>query len=256
MGKIITFVLEKGGTGKSSDLLNCAIDLSRNGRKVLIIDMDGQRANITDYLGVKKTDSMLTMLNVLQGGASIRDAIVPLRENLYIVPANSQVTGIGDAIKFSWMKKAVFEVRDEYDYILIDVTPTPNRIHALSMGVSDYLILVMLPDGAGLTAIMGISESIDEIREFANPGLKVLGILVNQSTSRTNMSKQSKLVSGKLAGQLGTSLFNTGIRSSVLVQEAEYQHLGVEEYDPKSKVAEDFRNLVAEIEERIGADNE
>ncbi len=252
-GKVITFINEKGGIGKSSSCFNVAWEMSKR-KKILLIDLDGQKANLTFFTGVEKTGGMITMVNVLSEDRDVHDAIKEVKENLYIVPANTSVTDLSQKIRITKMKHVVETLKSEYDYIFIDVNPTPNWSHVLSLSGSDYVIIPMLPDIASLEANKGIAESIEEVQMTTNSKLKPLGILFNKNTNRTNLSKQVKAVADKVAAQLGTTVFETKIRDAVALSENIGLHMGVTEYNPKSAVAGDIVELCKEIERRIKND--
>lgn len=250
MGVVITFINEKGGIGKSSSCFNLAWAMSEK-EKILMIDMDGQRSNLTFFTGTKKTDTTATIYNVLNEDLDIRKTIVNVKENLDLIPATSNVMNLSQNSKITKLKRALESVREEYSKILIDVNPSPNWTHVLALSTSDYIIIPMLPDIASLEANKGIAESIEEILETTNPKLKVLGLLFNKNTNTTNLSKQVKEVAGLVAEQLNTTVFETKIRNAVVLSECIAFHKGVTEYDPKSAAAQDIYNLVEEIEGRI-----
>lgn len=250
MSRTITFINEKGGIGKTSCCFNVAWELARK-NKVLMIDLDGQTANLTWFCGVKKTDDMPTMFNVLQAGESIQNAIVNVKESLDLVPATVVVSGLTQTAKIIRMKKALEEVKDLYDYVFIDVNPTPNWSHVLALSASDYIIVPMLPDPASLEAIIGITESVEEVLETTNPNLKVLGILFNKNNNRTNLSKQVAAIAENMAEHLNTKVFETKIRNAVVLSENAHVHKGITDYDPVSNAAEDIRNVVKEIERMV-----
>lgn len=250
MGSIITFINEKGGIGKTSCCFNTAWELAKS-KKVLMIDLDGQRANLTYFTGIQKSDDMVTMYNILQTGSDIRESIITVNDGLFLIPATVNVANLNQNAKITRMKKSLAEIKSEYDYIFIDVNPTPNWSHVLALSSSDYIIIPMLPDIASLEANNGISESIEEVQETTNPNLKVLGILFNKNNSRTNLSKQVNSIAEKMAIQLESKVFKTKIRNTVALSENVYLHQGVTDYSPKSTAADDIRNLVIEIEKEI-----
>lgn len=250
MGKTLTFINEKGGIGKTSCCFNTAWEFSSQ-KKVLLIDLDGQRANLTFFCGIEKKEKTITMHNVLMAGENIRNAIVNVKENLDLVPGTVNVADLTQAAKITRMKKAIEEIKDKYDYIFIDVNPTPNWSHVLALSASDYIIIPMLPDIASLEGNMGIAESAIEVIETTNPNLKVLGILINKNISRRNLAKQVAAVAEKMAMQLDTKIFDTKIRDAVVLSETVARHIGVTEYAPKSDAAEDIRNVVKEIERMV-----
>jgi len=250
MGTIITFINEKGGVGKSSCCFNVAWELTKR-KKVLLIDMDGQRANLTFFCGITKKEDMLTIFNVLQSNSNIKDTIKGVKKNLDIIPASQDVSNLTTNAKISKYKKVLEEVKNEYDYIFIDVNPTPGWGHILALSVSNYIIAPMLPDVTSLEANNGIIESIEEIRETSNPNLKVLGLVFNKHTPRTNLSKQVLEISGEMASVLNTKVFESKIRNAVSLSENVYYHIGITDYDENSAAAEDVRNFIKEIESRI-----
>lgn len=246
MAKIITFINEKGGIGKTSTCFNVAWELSKT-KKVLMVDMDGQRANLTYFCGIKKPDDLMTIADVLKKGKSTTEAIMEIKKNLHIVPATVDVADISQTVKVKKMKDSLKEVTDNYDYIFIDVNPSPDWRHYLSLSASDYALVIMLPDMASLEADNGILESIEEVKETSNPNLKVLGIVFNRNEERSNMSKQVKTLADKFAAKMGTKVFQSKIRNAVALGEVAYIHEGVTDYDSKSAVADDVRALVKEL---------
>lgn len=250
--KTITFINEKGGVGKTAICFNLAWHLS-NKRKILLIDLDGQRANLTYFAGIKKTDDLLTMYEVLNGSKPILEALKGIRGNLDIVPAAVTTSFIDADIEVSDMKRAIDEVKDRYDYIFIDVSPSPNWSQFLALSISDYCIIPMLPDVTSLEADEGMIETIEEVHK-KNKDLKVLGLLFNRNENRSNLSRQVKETAQVIAKRLNTKIFETKIRNAVAISEAVYNHIGITDYAKKSAVAEDYRQLAKEIERRIKED--
>ena len=159
MASKITFINEKGGVGKTSFTFNTAWELSRKKKRVLLIDLDGQRANLTFFMGVKKTDDMSTIFDVLVQNKPISEAIIQAKEDfpLYIVPATEVLTNLGSTTKVSKLRKVLEEIDDDYDYIFFDVNPSPDWRQVLAMSASDFIIIPMLPDITSLEANMGIT---------------------------------------------------------------------------------------------------
>lgn len=245
--KTIVFINEKGGIGKTSICFNVAWELSKK-KKILLIDLDGQRANLTYFCGIAKPDNLITMYDVLQKGRTPEEAIQSVKDNLDIIGASSDVSGISQTAKVSKMKQTIKEVSANYDYCFIDVSPSPNWGQYIALSSSDYAIIPMLPEVPSLEADNGIIETILEVQDSSNNELRVLGILFNRNDNRTNQSKQVKAMTEKVAERLNTKVFSTTVRNSVSMGEAVYSHMGVTDYDPNSAVSEDIKNLVSEIE--------
>ena len=250
MSKIITFINEKGGIGKTSTCFNVAWELSSK-KKILMLDMDGQRANLTYFCGIQKPDNLTTIADVLKKGKNILEAIQKVKEGLDIIPASVDVADISQTVKVRKMKEVIKEITDEYDYIFIDVSPSPDWRHYLALSASNYALVIMLPDMTSLESNNGILESVEEVQETTNPDLEVLGLVFNRNENRTNMSKQVKNIADKFAEKMNTKVFNSKIRNAVALGEVAYVHIGITEYDSKSPVAQDIRELVQEIEKEI-----
>lgn len=251
MAKVITYINEKGGIGKTSVCFNTAWELARRGRKILMIDMDGQQANLTYFCGVNKDAKLATMHNVLMQDEPITNCIVTVRENLGLIPANNMVANIPNQAKIPTMLKAVKEARELYDYIFIDVNPSPNWNHVLALAATDFCIIPMLPDVASLEGNKGIIESIEQMQAFGNNNLKVLGLLINKNNNTTNLSKTVANVANEVAKKMNTKVFRTKVRNGVAMSENVYLHIGVTEYKPKEKISQDIRDLADEIEEEV-----
>lgn len=253
MGKTIAFLNEKGGTGKTSCCFNTAWYFSTAEKRVLLVDFDGQNANLSYMAGVNKQD--VKTLREIVDGTPTREAILNLKENLDIIPAATRVTNISSEAKILTLKRALAEVKDEYDYIFIDASPSPDWKHALILVASDYVIIPNLPDVMSLEADNGIIDSIKEIQESANPNLRVLGIVINSNEERSNLSAESKKVAELLTKKVNSSLFDTKIRRSSKMGETVAAHVGITDYAPNTKVATDIIFFAEEIERRI-ADGE
>lgn len=255
--KSIVFINEKGGIGKTSACFNLGWELSNMGKKVLMIDMDGQEANLTFFCDAPK-ENIFTMLDILdkKSDVCIKDAIVPIKENLDLIPANVDVVDIGEAStkdvlsQLRLMKKSILQMKEIYDYVFIDVSPTPNWSHGLALSCVDHAIVIMLPDITSLQASNGVIDSINEVKEDSNPTLSVLGLLLNMSEGRTNLAKEVTALSDELAENLRTTVFNQKLKRLVAFQECVYAHTGVTDYAPKSEAALEIKSLAIEVEDR------
>lgn len=251
MAKIITFINEKGGVGKTSICFNTAWELSNNGKRILMVDVDSQKANLTFFTGIQRSEEMKTLIDVLKGGISFKNAVVNVKQNLDLLPANVAVSDIGMDSKISKLRSELKNIKDIYDYIFIDVTPSPGWSHYLSLSVSDYAIVIMLPDIASLEGNVGILESISEIQETTNTKLQIAGILFNRSNDRTNLGRQVQDIAERMATEADTSVFDVKIPQAVSLSECVAAHLGITEYDPGSKAAEAIKDFSEEFERRI-----
>lgn len=251
LGKCITVNNEKGGIGKSSVVFNIGWQLASLGKKVLLIDMDGQEANLTAFCGIKKDESLLTTYDVLVRGKAANEAIKAVKENLDLLPATSEISQINQTARTKTIKSVINELRSEYDFIFIDAPGSTNWGQFLALSASDYSLIPMLPDMTSIDANKGIIDTIEEVREVANANLKVLGILFNKNENRTNLSKTVKSITQKIAVKMDTTVFENAIRSATVMGEAYAMHKGITDYKPKSDVADDVRQVTEEFLRRV-----
>lgn len=251
MGKTMALMNEKGGVGKSSVTYSVAWCLAEQGKKVLIVDMDGQMASITYLSGVETNDDTLTMYDILLRNKNTDDAVLRVSNELelYIIPSTNAVADAMTTAKISRMKKVIQELRSEYDYIFFDVNPSPDWKHALTLSVSDYVGIVMLPDVLSLEANMGIVDSIEEVQANSNSNLKVLGIIMNQFNTQTNLAKAVEDKASAMAEHLQTSVLKSKIRKAVAMGESASAHVGITAYAGRSDIANDIKSLTCEIED-------
>ena len=279
-GKSVAFVIEKGGTGKSTIAFNVGWALSKR-KRILLIDLDGQKANLTYFCGVNK-DNIRTITDVLNGNVELNDAIVPVKSRMDILPADNTLMEIGSPQHYGMISKQrsfrellrrypqlgagnvyqLFLIRKmqelvndackEYDYVLLDPNPSPNYLHTLALCSSEFIVIPVLPDAASLESDEGTAESLAIIKEEGiNENVRVLGVLFNRYTERTNLSKQVKEMIEEYASEMETSVFNSTIRNAVALSECVGMHMGITDYRPNSSVAADVKAVARELQRRI-----
>lgn len=250
MGKVLSLMNEKGGVGKSALTYSCAWRMVELGYSVLLVDMDGQMANMTYLAGVKTDNKTKTVEDILLKDTDPSECIVHLSEGegkLDLIPATIQMAALPSTAKISKMKKMMRGLAQNYDYVFVDVNPSPDWRHALTLSVLDGVCIVMLPDILSLEANRGIFESIEEVQEGTNTNLKIIGFILNQFDNRTRLSKAVVDKAEQMAEYCGSTLFDTKIRKAVVFSESVSAHDGVTKYAPKSAIADDIRSLTDEI---------
>ena len=259
-GIVMSVIQEKGGQGKSNTTLNLSYYLARNQYKTLIIDLDGQAADITYYLFGNhvgdSTDPMRgnihTIVDLLSGQATMESTILPVATSLDCIPANINVTNLSSATqKISTFRKVINQLKEAYDFILIDVPPTPNWSHVLCLSVCNYILPLVNLDPASPKAFLSLNESVEEVRDTTNAGIQYLGVVVNKYDIRTNLAKSIMPELERIASTLETSMFHTRIHQSVVITEQTLLHKGIFDYAPKSKAAQEYSALGTEILQRL-----
>jgi len=146
------------------------------------------------------------------------------------------------------LKEALADISSTYDYILIDCPPALSILTLNAFSASDYVIVPALADVFSLQGMTQLNNTIQSVRKYSNPNLRVAGILLTRFNGRTNLSNHiQKLLDGATA-RMETRLFDTYIRSSISVQESQYQRENMLNYDTKGTAMADYARFVSELE--------
>lgn len=248
MSNIITLTNQKGGVGKTTTTSAIISGLTSHGKKVLGIDLDPQ-GNLGFSLGLDIEDCT-TIYEVLKEQNSIEQSIYST-EFGDIIPSNILLSSA--ELEFSrsgrefLLKNAIMPVINNYDYIIIDTPPSLNILTVNAYVVSNSLIIPMVPEILSLLGVTQLQETIETVKKFYNADLRVLGILLTKYNKRINLTKEVEEMAEQISQQLGTHVFKTKIRSSVVVAEAPAHGESVLMYAPKSNPALDYSDLVEEI---------
>ncbi|TNC74297.1 ParA family protein [Rubellimicrobium roseum] len=250
--KIIAVANQKGGVGKTTTAINLGAALARRERRVLLVDLDPQ-GNASTGLGLPPEDRKVSSFDLLLGEATPGDAAHPTAiPNLLLVPATSDLSGadleLGERQgRTSLLRGALRQpLMDELtlDYILIDCPPSLNvlTINALVAAQS-----VLVPLQSEFFALEGLSQlmlTIREVRQSANPGLRIEGVALTMVDRRTSLAQQ---VEADARENLGDLVFQTVIPRNVRLSEAPSHAQSVLDYDPSSSGANAYRALAAEL---------
>lgn len=239
---------QKGGVGKTTvaaALLSC---LHQRGARVLGVDLDPQ-GSLGFSLGLD-IEHCQTIYDVFRGAAEPQD-IIAHTETCDLMPSNILLSAA--ELEFNkpgrefLLKTALSKVQEGYDYIIIDTPPALNILTVNAYVAADSLIIPMAPEVLSLLGVAQIKETIESVREYYNPHLQVLGILLNRFSARFNLNREVLEMAGQIAAQLNTQVFSTKIRGSVIAAEAPAHGLSVVDYAPSSNAARDFEDLCDEV---------
>lgn len=249
----IAILNQKGGVGKTTSTINIAGELSLRGKKVLVIDGDSQ-GNATQNLGMYTPDN-LTISDVLLGKKNINDVILKTSlENIDLIPANLELQYAEMSLQQrvtrndNVLKKAMFELKTAYDYVLIDCPPS---LSTMTVNILTYVENVLIPvktDRNSLEGYERLLSVVDAIRQDSNEKLKVLGIFITVFEKQTVLDKQ---IYEDVQNGLGDLFINVPIRKCIEVREAPLANLPVSYYSKNSNGTEDYRNLTTMIIERM-----
>ena len=249
MGRIIVIANQKGGVGKTTTSINLSAALAEQGQKVLVIDMDPQ-GNTTSGLGVEKDEVENTVYELLLGECTIQECTQKeIFENLSILPANINLAGaeielISAENKEYLLKNALDEVKDQYDFIIIDCPPSLNLLTINSMCAGDTVLVPIQCEYYALEGLSQLMHTIDLVKERLNPNLEMEGVVFTMYDARTNLSLQ---VVESVKNNLNQKVYKSIIPRNVRLAEAPSYGMPITKYDKRSTGAESYRLLAEEV---------
>jgi len=247
MSTTIAVLSQKGGTGKTTTVRTLTDVFRRVGLSVLTVDLDPQ-GNLSDYLDVDP-DASPTIGDVLSGRAKARDAI-----HGGVIPANlglaeSELALGGKMGRELTLKKALREVADDYDLVLIDCPPALGLLTVNALVASDYALLSAEAQYFALQGVEQALEVIDLARDSLNPDLQWLGVVLNIADMRTRHSREAF---DSLREHFADKLVETTIRSSIAYAESAERAVSILDYRPDLGV--DYLSVADELLKRLGID--
>lgn len=252
MGKIVAVVNQKGGVGKTTTVINLAAALVEKKYKVLIVDIDPQ-GNATSGCGILKNQVKSTIYDVLVNEESIKSVVQKAQhEDMDIIPSNMNLAGtevelVNKKQREFILKNQLDTIADGYDYILIDCPPAVNILTINALTASNSVLIPMQCEYYALEGLSQLVQTIGLVKKNTNKKLILEGILFTMYDSRTNLSFQ---VVKEVQNHFSSVIYNTKIARSVRLSEAPSFGMSCISYDPKSKGAEQYRELTMEFIER------
>lgn len=250
--KIIAIANQKGGVGKTTTAINLAAALAEAGENVLLVDLDPQ-GNASTGLGIDLEDRIYTTYDLLLEDTPLGEIILPTdTDNVSIVPATVDLSSADIELysneKRSHLLRDALKQTDidtfEFDYILIDCPPSLNLLTVNAMVAADSILVPLQSEFFALEGLSQLMLTIREMRETANPGLRIEGIVLTMYDRRNNLSQQ---VEQDARDNLGDLVFKTLIPRNVRVSEAPSFAMPVLSYDSSSKGAVAYRALASEV---------
>jgi chromosome partitioning protein len=249
VGKVLAIANQKGGVGKTTTSVNLGACLAYIGKKVLMVDIDPQ-GNATSGVGVEKADVSQCIYDVLVDDVEAKAAIIPTAvENLHAIPATIQLAGaeielVPTISREVRLKRALEEVKDDYDYIIIDCPPSLGLLTLNALTASDA---VLIPVQCEYYALEGLSQLLNTVRlvqKHLNQNLKIEGVLLTMLDARTNLGIQ---VIEEVKKYFQDKVYKTIIPRNVRLSEAPSHGEPIIIYDPKSREAEVYLDLAKEV---------
>jgi chromosome partitioning protein len=249
MGKIIAIANQKGGVGKTTTSINLAASLGVLEKKILLIDADPQ-ANASSGLGINVEEVNHGTYQVLEHTISAKVAVLKTSSpNLDIIPAHIDLVAIEieliDKHEREYMlKKALADLKEDYDYILIDCAPSLGLITLNSLVAADSVIIPIQCEYFALEGLGKLLNTIKSIQSIHNPELDIEGLLLTMFDSRLRLSNQ---VVEEVRKHFSSMVFDTIIRRNTRLGEAPSYGESIISYDATSKGAINYLNLANEL---------
>ena len=248
MSTKIAITYEKGGCGKTTTAVNISAMLADKKYKTLLVDLDFQ-SYATSYYGLFD-DNNPGIYEVMKSEKNPKDCILKTDiENLFLLPSKHELRNIETVLMMKTKRQeytlqmALKEIEADYDFIIFDCPPSGERIKENALTYCDYVILPCIPDDYALHGLLCIAKEIVEIKQYTNPNLKIMGILI----CMMEQTKSKKAYAEALKAQDIFPCFETVIRKNTTLQEAINAHVPVHRYDKRSNGSKDYMALTEEI---------
>ena len=253
---IMAVVNQKGGVGKTSTVENLGIGLSRQKKKVLLIDTDPQ-ASLTISLGNPRPDDLeLTLSDLLNGTISenpvaLDEVLIHQQEGVDLIPSNISLAGLEVSLVNTMnreriLKQFIEPLRARYDYILLDCMPSLGMLTVNSLSAADTTLIPVQANYLSAKGLEQLLSTINQVKRQINPQLCIEGILITMVDARTNYAKDiSKLIRDTYRDDI--TVFETEIPRSVRAAETSAEGKSIFAHDPSGKVAEAYEALTQEV---------
>ena len=248
--RCIAIANQKGGVGKTTTAINLGAALAAEGQRVLIVDLDPQ-GNASTGLGIDADQRNFTTYDLLIEGMGLKEIVLPTGvENLWIAPATTDLSSAD--VDLVSNENRVFLLKDalvpatlgEFDIILMDCPPSLNLLTVNAMAAADAVLVPLQTEFFALEGLSQLMITIREVRQSANPGLRIEGVVLTMFDIRNNLCR---LVEEDAREYLGELVYQTRIPRNVRLSEAPSYAMPILQYDPNSRGSAAYRDLAREV---------
>lgn len=252
MGKVIAIANQKGGVGKTTTTVNLGACLGEKGKKVLIIDMDPQ-GNTTSGFGIDKETLFATSYEMVLGDSTAQESIIELPQyKIDLIPASIDLAGaevelIGIDQRERLLDEKVAEIKNNYDFILIDCPPSLNILTINAFRAADSILVPIQCEFYALEGLTQLISTINLVKQRLNPKIEIEGLVFTMYDNRTNLSLQ---VVEEVKNFLPSKIYETKIPRNIRLAEAPSYGMPVIYYERTSKGAVSYLELAEEVIQR------
>jgi chromosome partitioning protein len=252
MARVISIVNQKGGVGKTTTAINLGAYLAELGKFVLVIDLDPQ-ANATSGIGIDHRGLSQGVYEAVLGHVRMRDIVQPTAHvGLRIAPATNALAGLNVELvsmeeREYKLRQSILEIRNDYDFILIDCPPTLGLITLNGLVAGDEILIPVQAEYYALEGLGQLLETVQLVRERIRPEIDILGAVITMYDGRTKLSDD---VLQELYKYFPNNIFRSIIPRNVRLAEAPSFGRSIAHFDPGSKGAKAYERLAQEVIER------
>ena len=254
--KITAVCNQKGGVGKTVTAVNLGIGLAREGKKVLLVDMDAQ-GSLTASLGYQRPDQMENTLATILGRLILDEPVSPgegilhQAEAVDLLPANIELSGLEVTLVNTMSRETILReylnsVREQYDVILLDCCPSLGMLTINALAAADQVLIPMQAHYLSIKGLEQLIRTISNVKRKINPGLEIAGILITMADLRTTYSREIiELLRNSYGDKL--RIFNSIIPQSIRAAETSAEGRSIYLHDPAGKVSAAYASLTREV---------
>ena len=258
MGKILTVTIQKGGSGKTTCAVNLASSLAYFGKKVLLVDLDYQ-ANGTELLNVRSRELKpeQSLANAILKKINFKKIAIKTNvENLDLLPSSTALEEIvlrntGKPEQLFLLTEVLNDVRNSYDFIIIDTNPNPDCLFQSALRESDFYLVPMFAENDVIDGLAMVVSNAEKIKQYFNQNLKMLGCVIQKFDKKSAYQLAGEKLLRKLGNENNIHIFESIIPFSQMIYGASMKHQALIIYKEKSPIAKAYLGLAEEVQKQI-----